>query len=408
MLPFQNGRISIEQIHIMNRKYYFPLHYDGGNRGCEGIAKGTAKIIGESVDNLIGCCSDIDLDTRLGVANYVTLKSKTQQMSFYRKACRKLELFFAKSDYAKRYVMHKYLFSSFFKQLHPGDIVISTGGDMLCYQDNEVNTMTDYLSKKGIKSILWGCSMGENNLTAEKRETLDKFSLIYARETLTYDFFKTLGLNNVVCLPDPAFVLEPEKIDLPECFSVASVLGLNISNYVVGGFNLQTKVGKEICNLIEYLLKETDLHIILIPHVLWARQDDRKISKCVYDKYCNTGRVSLLDSDSYNYLQIRYVISKCRFFIGGRTHAVISAYSTCVPAIALGYSIKSKGIAKDLGLPEQLVVDCVDNVDGSMCLLDSLNYLLNNECVIKNMLQERLPEYKKLPYNIKQYIASIN
>lgn len=24
-------------------KVYFPIHIDGGNRGCEGIAKGTAK-----------------------------------------------------------------------------------------------------------------------------------------------------------------------------------------------------------------------------------------------------------------------------------------------------------------------------------------------------------------------------
>ena len=58
-----------------------------------------------------------------------------------------------------------------------------------------------------------------------------------------------------------------------------------------------------------------------------------------------------------NYCQIRYVISKCNIFIGARTHAVISAYSTSVPAIALGYSIKSKGIAKDVGMPDWSVVD---------------------------------------------------
>lgn len=402
----QSGKILTEQIHFMNKKYYFPLHYDGGNRGCEGIAKGTAKILGESVNNLIGYCSDINLDTRLGVNKYVTLKPKTFQLPFLSRIFRKAELLLARSDYAKRYVMHKYLFSPFFNQLHSGDIVLSTGGDMLCYQDNEVNTMTDYLYRKGIKSVLWGCSMGESNLTAEKMETLDKFSLIYARETLTYDFFKKLGLKNIVCLPDPAFVLEPEKIELPDFFRTAPVLGLNISNYVIGGFDLQTKVGKEICGLIEYLLNKTELQILLIPHVLWAKQDDRKISKYVYDKYCGTGRVHLLDSDSYNYLQIRYVISNCKFFIGGRTHAVISAYSTCVPTIALGYSIKSKGIAKDLGLPNQLVVDCVNG--NGINLLESLRYLIDNEQMIRDTLQKRIPEYKKLPYNIKQYIDSLN
>ena len=54
-------------------KYYFPLHLNGGNRGCEAISKGTALILGEPKENLIGLCSDIKLDKKLGVDNYVTL-----------------------------------------------------------------------------------------------------------------------------------------------------------------------------------------------------------------------------------------------------------------------------------------------------------------------------------------------
>ena len=50
-------------------------------------------------------------------------------------------------------------------------------------------------------------------------------------------------------------------------------------------------------------------------------------------------------------------ISKCRFFLGARTHAMISAYSVCVPSIALGYSIKSKGISKDLKMPDYTLID---------------------------------------------------
>ena len=42
------------------------------------------------------------------------------------------------------------------------------------------------------------------------------------------------------------------------------------------------------------------------------------------------------------------MISQCRFFIGSRTHSVIAAYSSGVPTLALGYSIKSKGIAQDI------------------------------------------------------------
>ena len=54
-------------------KFYFPLHLDGGNRGCEAIAKGTAILLNVPKENLIGLCTDVELDKRLGTSDYVTL-----------------------------------------------------------------------------------------------------------------------------------------------------------------------------------------------------------------------------------------------------------------------------------------------------------------------------------------------
>ena len=70
-------------------KFYFPIHIDGGNRGCEGIAKGTAKLLGLSKEKLVGLCSNIPLDTRLGVSNYVTLEQR-KKLSFSQRIIRKL------------------------------------------------------------------------------------------------------------------------------------------------------------------------------------------------------------------------------------------------------------------------------------------------------------------------------
>ena len=97
----------------------------------------------------------------------------------------------------------------------------------------------------------------------------------------------------------------------------------------------QPDSGAEVNKLINYILNHTNLNILLIPHVLWKGQDDREISNVILRKY-NSSRISVLNSDTLNYCELRYVISKCRFFIGARTHAVISAYSTYVPTIALG------------------------------------------------------------------------
>ncbi|MFR4670990.1 MAG: hypothetical protein ACLT69_14285 [Intestinibacter bartlettii] len=44
---------------------------------------------------------------------------------------------------------------------------------------------------------------------------------------------------------------------------------------------------------------------------------------------------------------IKGYISRCRLY-RARTHATIAAYSTCVPTLVIGYSVKAKGIAKDI------------------------------------------------------------
>ena len=386
-------------------KYYFPIHLNGGNRGCEGIAKGTALILGATKKDLTGLCTDVELDKILHVDDFVTLISNRPdsiKTKFTNKFIRLMRMLGVYKDY-----IEEDQYTPFLSLVTPGDVMLSTGGDMMCYVNNQVITTNEMMYARGVKTVLWGCSMGPNNLTPEKEETLRHFSLIYARESLTYDFFKSLGLKNVVCLPDPAFVLEPEKAQLPECFSKGEVIGLNISNYVIGADSLDTRFGQEVIKFLDYILATTDKHILLIPHVLWYGQDDRVISQAIIEHYhTQADKFSVLDSDNLNYLQIRYVISHCYCFIGARTHAVISAYATCTPAIALGYSIKSRGIAKDLQLSEELVVDCVHDIK-SECIIKSYDYLVAHHMGVKDTLCSLMPEYRKKPYEIKQILSKL-
>lgn len=54
-------------------KFYFPIHLDGGNRGCEGIAKGTALILNTPKEKMVGLCRNLDLDIRLNIDEYYSL-----------------------------------------------------------------------------------------------------------------------------------------------------------------------------------------------------------------------------------------------------------------------------------------------------------------------------------------------
>lgn len=368
-------------------KFYFPIHIDGGNRGCEGIAKGTAKLLGLPKEQLVGLCSNIQLDIRLGVDNYVTLEQR-KRLSFCQRVIRRL-LSLCSTSVANKY-SDGIVYKPFIDEMQQGDIMISTGGDMMCYNDNEVIYTNNLVYEKELVSILWGCSVGKNNLSPAKINTLKKFLLIYTRESLTYELMKSLNLKNVILFPDPAFVLKPEQCTLPRIFKDGDVVGINLSNYVVGGDSLDTSFGLEIKKLIDYVINKTNLNILLIPHVLWNGQDDRLISKEIVNHY-NSKRISVLDSDGLNYEQIRYVISKCLLFIGARTHAIISAYATCTPAIALGYSVKARGIAKDLQLDERLVVDSKNFKKNQ--LLDSFCYILSHVEDIKSHLKLIIPSY---------------
>lgn len=385
-------------------KYFFPLHFDGDNRGCEGIAKGTATIIGASKHDLIGYCRNVNLDTRLGISDYISLVPQNP-ITVIDKIQKKIEGFL-NPNLSRSDLFFKYQYKKFLKRITIDDIMISTGGDMMCYGNNMVNVTNNMLHKRGIKTVLWGCSMGENNYTPEKHETLKNFRLVYARESLSYNYFKSLGVENVICLPDPAFVLEPQEIELPSCFIGCEVIGVNISPYVLKGNDMSSPFGREVKSLLDFIFNKTKLHVLLIPHVLWHGQDDRETALIIERMYCNTNRISILDSTNLNYQQIRFVISKCKFFIGGRTHAVISAYSTCIPTIALGYSIKSNGIAKDLGLSEKLVINTTAT-DGEFNLLKSFWYLIDNYQNIKDILYSIIPEYRLKPYLIKDYISNL-
>lgn len=382
-------------------KFYFPIHIDGGNRGCEGIAKGTAKILELPKEQLVGLCSNLLLDSRLGVDEFVSLEER-KKLSFSQRVIRKITSLYSLT-LANRY-SDNIVYKPFMDQMKPGDIMVSTGGDMMCYNDNEVIYTNNLAHEKGFKSILWGCSVGKNNLTPAKVDTLRKFSLIYARESLTYELMKSLNLRNVILYPDPAFALQPDQCSLPELFNNGDVVGINLSNFVVGGDNLDTPFGIEVKELIDYIINKTKLNILLIPHVLWNGQDDMLISREIISHY-NSERISVLDSDSLNYEQIRYVISQCLLFIGARTHAIISAYATCTPAIALGYSVKARGIAKDLQLNECLVVDSKNYKKNQ--LLDSFSYTLAHVHDIKSHLENIIPSYIKRLDTLRDTVYSV-
>ena len=102
--------------------------------------------------------------------------------------------------------------------------------------------------------------------------------------------------------------------------------------------------------------------------------------------------------------KLKGYISQCSLFIGARTHATIAAYSSCVPTLVIGYSVKSKGIATDLfGTYERFVLP-VQELEDSSQLLERFEWLRVKSGDIKEHLNLVIPEYIDLARKNAEYL----
>ncbi|MHA7964380.1 polysaccharide pyruvyl transferase family protein [Paenibacillus sp. CAU 1782] len=283
------------------------------------------------------------------------------------------------------------------------DVLLSIGGDNYCYGEQPGWYEIDKrIKEKGKKLVLWGCSIGEEDMSPRKLADLKLFDLILTRETLTYDMLRSKGLHQVRLVADPAFTMEKEELELPKGWAEGNTVGINFSP-LVSQRNAGSREAVE--GLIRHILETTDMSIALTPHVMEHGNNDYELLKELYAQYSDTGRVLLLP-DHCSAVQYKGYIARMRFFIGARTHATIAAYSNCVPTLVLGYSVKSKGIARDLFGEEKLVLDIRELSDGDK-LIGGFQTLLAEEGEIKETLRKALPGIQAKSGKAVQYIKEL-
>lgn len=274
---------------------------------------------------------------------------------------------------------------------------ISIGGDNYCYENmlDRLLLANRMFHSQGAKTMLYGCSIEPKLLKrAEIAEDLRRYDAIVARESITYEALLQAGIReNVYLCPDPAFLLETEKLPLPKGWVDGKMVGLNISPMIVDN---ETKPGITMENykaLIAHILETTDFHVALIPHVVWDSNDDRKPIEELYQVFEKSGRVIKLSDASAP--QLKGYIARCRLFIGARTHATIAAYSSCVPTLVVGYSVKALGIAKDLFGTSDGYVLPVQKLEQKEELIGAFEWLKEQEDAIRSRLEQTMPGYKE-------------
>jgi colanic acid/amylovoran biosynthesis protein len=103
------------------------------------------------------------------------------------------------------------------------------------------------------------------------------------------------------------------------------------------------------------------------------------------------GRLTLAPA-TLNAPQLKHVLSRCQYFIGARTHATIGALSSQVPTVSIAYSIKAKGLNRDLFGDERLVLETPSV--SHRTLSEYLAKLQAQDGPLRGFLAQRIPEWK--------------
>ncbi|MGN1180112.1 MAG: polysaccharide pyruvyl transferase family protein [Suilimivivens sp.] len=379
------------------------MHAGSGNHGCEAIVNSVCHMVKETVTlvsyfgkedenySLRDLCDIVSErrfeEHRLAHALYYT----------YRKVTGDTESFI------------RYRYGDIFKGKQ-APLAISIGGDNYCYDNmlSDLRLANSAFNKAGTRTVLLGCSIEPELLKRDDIvKDLMKYHTIIARESITFEALKKMAaehtrqnmaqgqqnIPNILCFPDPAFTLGKKELPLPEGFAERNTVGINISPMIQDNEKTDGITMKNYRALISHIIEKTDMQIALIPHVVWERNDDRKPVHELYEAFKNTGRVTEIPDGSCE--ELKGFISRCRFFVGARTHATIAAYSSCVPTLVVGYSVKARGIARDLFGTEENFVLPVQSLKNPKDLAESFQWLVDHESEIRGKLEEAMMSYQE-------------
>ena len=365
-------------------KYFLFNHEGSKNHGCEAIVRGSMNII-ENSDEKAEFVLSSNNPSDDEILNNITVKAaRTRALTKVEKLIAAVDL---KINNSETYALQK-MYSPIVSDAEDCDVCLSVGGDTYCYGDNHgIQVLTRELKKRGKKTVLWGASIGAEDLSERKLESLRDFNAIFTREPITYELLKANGANdNIYLFSDPAFCMERVEVEPIDGFTRENTLGFNISPLVASGDPRKKEIAEDF---LRFVFENTTMKVLLVPHVVEENNNDYDFMKPIFEKFEHTGRIAILPPD-LEARQYKGYIAGTRFFVGARTHSTIAAYSSGVPTIALGYSVKARGIAKDIFGEEKYVLDIKAMTDYEE-LRDEFLKLLENENEIRRDLMKSIP-----------------
>lgn len=396
------------------KRFYLSGQTNFGNRGCEALVRSTAELlkneIGEVEILVPSYCPELDSKQWPDAAEWGCRFVRAMPYPFELKLWGRIRRLL---PFIKQLFLPDYQLPADIKSdIDSCDAMLLIGGDNITL-DYGIESLlwhvrfAQHAQRLGKKLMIWGASIGpfhaepvvERFVTAFLRNV----DVVTVRETISQQYLADIGVqNNVALVADGAFVMTPQPVDTSGFWpkgAESGVLGFNISPLIQKfrpiGEPYQV-LQQEVADFLKDTLARSDVSILLIPHVdpLDGAEENsdsyymREILAMVGD---DCGRITIAPS-TLNAAQLKYILSQCGYFIGARTHATIGALSCLVPTVSIAYSIKAKGLNKDLFGNEDLVLETP--MVSKLSLKKYLQALIANKHQITALLTQRIPEWR--------------
>lgn len=329
------------------------------NYGCEAIVRGTTEILRKANPS-----ADINYftpraedDARriadLGiVVRQITPGHRSAPLKVVNKIAQKLCIPFdsTREDYSA--------------VLDSADLLVSVGGDIYTIPAhlrerarypyfNRLVRMGQLARERGIPEIVIGASIGPfgNYRPAVEYyvDHLRDLELICCREQRSISYLDSIGVRgNVRLMPDPAFFVEGGETD--DVWGSAEYLGINLSPLSLREINGSETEGDvaRFAGLVSELMDQTDLRVMLVPHVLSPdpHDNDLEFLKKIASAMDGAHRPRTEVVEPKGFLDAKRHLRSCRLVVAARMHCAVNAMCEGVPTILLSYSQKAIGMCE--------------------------------------------------------------
>lgn len=176
---------------------------------------------------------------------------------------------------------------------------------------------------------------------------------VMVRDKQSYDYVKELLPDKPVTeIIDVAFFMPFKRKEFNKDFVH---VGLNVSALLWHGgytrdnqFGLKVDYPSLIRSIIDYFLKQANVKVHLIPHVVGSErhvENDYAVSFDLFEEYNHPNLI--LSPLFLDPISAKNYIAGMDFFMGARMHSTIAAFSSEVPVFPMAYSRKFNGLFAD-------------------------------------------------------------